>query len=416
MFSGPPSNLCGLAKGLHASVAIATTNLPESNHTINWNLSREAVLLLSALVLVILFVFTGLMARFYHQTERSLARQWSINGDAATQRGDLKEAVDDYRTALIYSRSNGETSSANDVYELHLAEALADSGHVEEARSYFLSLAEKQPGAAPVNLELARLAARQNNVSDAARYYNAAIFGVWEGDPASQRRAARIEFAKFLLQHGQPTEAQAQLIALASALPAASRADAPLHVQAGQLLLEAGVQSQAFSEFRRALLLDRNSLDALRGAGMAAYSLSDYRDAANYLERASRQSQLGAGEKQFLETSRAVVAHDPFAAGLSTIEQARRTAEDFSIALNKAQACATSLGATASQNLQQAIASAQGQKPQASETYLRQHADMVPAIMELAFSLEDAAMQCGPLTGDDLALQLLGRSRAGAPQ
>jgi tetratricopeptide (TPR) repeat protein len=397
-------------------VAIATTNLPEGDPSSNWNLSREAMLLIAAFVLVIMFVFTGLMARFYHQTERSLGRSWSVRGDAAMSRGDLKEAVEDYRTALVYSRSNGETSSANDAYTLHLAEALAGSSHLEEARAYFLSLAEKQPGNAVVNLQLARLAARQNNVPEASRYYNAAIFGVWDTDPASQRRSARIEFAKFLLQHAQPTEAQAQLIALAAALPGASREDAPLHVQAGQLLLEAGVQAQALAEFRRAILLDRTSLDALRGAGMAAYSIGDYRDAANYLERAERESQLGAGEKQFLETSRAIVAHDPFAPALSSKEQARRTAEDFTIALNKAQACAASLGASASQNLQQAVASAQSQKAQASATYLGAHPDLVPGIMELAFSLEDAAMQCGPLTGDDLALQLLGRSRAGVAQ
>lgn len=317
-------------------MAIATTNLPESNHSSNWNVSREAVLLMAALVLVILFVFTGLMARFYHQTERSLGRAWSARGDAAMSRGDLKGAIEDYRTALVYSRSNGETSSANDLYTLHLAEALAASSHVEEARAYFLSLAEKEPGNAVVSLELARLAARQNNVAEASRYYNAAIFGVWNTDPASQRRAARIEFAKFLLQHAQTTEAQAQLIALAAALPGASREDAPLHVQAGQLLLEAGVQTQALAEFRRALVLDRTSPDALRGAGMAAYSLADYRDAANYLERAAHESQLGAGETQFLDISRAVVAHDPFAPDLSVKEQARRAAEDYAIALDKA--------------------------------------------------------------------------------
>ncbi len=57
--------------------------------------------------------------------------------------GNVTAAIQDYRSALVYSRENGDTSSANETYDLHLAEALAASGRVDEARSYFLSLAKK---------------------------------------------------------------------------------------------------------------------------------------------------------------------------------------------------------------------------------------------------------------------------------
>ncbi len=151
-----------------------------------------------------------------------------------------------------------------------------------------------------MNLELARLAARQSgpeNLVEASRYYNAAIFGVWDVDPAAQRRAVRIEYAKYLLDHKQTAEAQAQLFAMAAALPNATSADAPLHVQAGRLLMDSGANTQALAEFRRALQLDPDSMDAMRGAGMAAYRAEDYAQASHDLERAARSTELSNEEK-----------------------------------------------------------------------------------------------------------------------
>lgn len=266
-----------MRKALTRPVATSITNPSEPSPSAGWHLSREAMLLVTALALIALFVFTGFMTRFYHQDERSLARQWSAKADAAMRAGDRKAAIEDYRTALIYSRGNGETSGANEIYELHLAEALAASNHFDEARAYFLTLAEREPGDATVNLELARLAARGGDVSEASRYYNSAIFGVWDRDPATQRRTARIEYSKFLLEHDQPAEAQAQLIALAAALPSVTRDDAALHVQAGNLLMESGATANALEEFQRALQLDRGSADAARGVDLALQRLGGSR-------------------------------------------------------------------------------------------------------------------------------------------
>jgi tetratricopeptide (TPR) repeat protein len=386
-----------------------------------WQVSPETALLISLGVLFIFFTATGFFARFYHQTERSLARHWYSYGQAALAAGLPADAIQDFRTAMVYSRENGDTSGANDVYILHLAEALAAAGQHEEARAYLLALADRTPGNATVNLDLARLAARQNNVPEASRYYNAAIFGAWDTSPPERRRETRIEYAKFLLDHGEVADAQAQLIAMAAALAP----DPVLHAQAGDLLLQAGENDQALAQYKEALKLDRKELGALRGAGIASFRLGDYRAAAEYFDRANRENELDDEAHRMLETSYDVANLDPFAAGLSVAERGRRTAQDFTVALERLKSCAQSQGAPLEDSaaestspLAQLYAQAGQEGPRATEQALRLHPDDLAPVMSLAFAMETGAVKlCGaPSAAADSALLLIARSHAGANQ
>ena len=93
------------------------------------------------------------------------------------------------------------------------ATAIAD---FREARAYLATLAERAPQDGDVNLELARLAARDRDSDDAILHYHRAIYGLWSADPDSNRRRARLELVDYLLQQGQRMNAQAELIALAA--------------------------------------------------------------------------------------------------------------------------------------------------------------------------------------------------------
>ncbi|HXN64583.1 MAG TPA: tetratricopeptide repeat protein [Candidatus Acidoferrales bacterium] len=387
----------------------------------SWNFSRETVLLLSVGILFLFFTVTGFFSRFYHQTERSLARHWYSYGQTALAAGHSADAIQDFRTAMIYSRENGDTSGANNDYDLHLAEALAEEGRLDEARSYLLALEEQAPGNATVNLELARLAARQNDVTAASRYYNAAIFGAWDANPTERRRQTRIEYAKFLKDRGAVADAQAQLIAMAAALPP----DPTLHVQAGNLLLDAGENDQAMVQFTQALRLDRAAPGALRGAGVAAYRQGNYKDAARYLVGANRENELAGSDREMLETASAVVSLDPFAEGLSVAERARLAAADFNVALERLKDCAKSKdidlqnpSPAVPSPLQQLNAQATAELPHATEQQLVAHSDDVTALMNLVFQMEAAAdQQCGAAPpGSNAALVLLGRSHSGVGQ
>jgi tetratricopeptide (TPR) repeat protein len=386
-------------------------------------LARDTSLLIAIGVLILLVVFASFMARFYHQTERSRARNWFAAGEAAMQAGHASTAIQDYRTALVYSRENGDTSGANDVYDLHLAEALAAAGRADEARAYLLALLDHRPGDAVVNLDLARLAARGKavDVAEASRYYNGAIYGVWNDHPVENRREVRIEYAKFLLEHGQVADAQAQLIAMASSLPNTTAADAPLHTQAGELLFETGAYDHALDEFRKALLLDRSSPEAERGAGLASFQMGNYPDAARFLERAAREGRLDDTARRALDLSRDVLTLDPYLPSLPVAERAYRAASDLAIALRRAQGCAQVVGGRtplpATDVLAQTLAQAQKISTQGTESYLRAHADNISPVMDLAFSLEDAAAtRCGQPAGEDLALRLIARSHSGGGQ
>lgn len=122
------------------------------------------------------------------------------------------------------------------------------AGQLAEARNYLLSLWEREPGNGTVNLELAHLAVRQRSEPDALRFFHGAIYGAWDEDATTRRRAARLELVHFLLDSGDNARAQAELIALAAGL----RREPELQTQAGELMLRAGGYEPALTLFRQA--------------------------------------------------------------------------------------------------------------------------------------------------------------------
>jgi tetratricopeptide (TPR) repeat protein len=208
-------------------------------------------------------------------------------------------------------------------------------------------------------------------------------------------------------------------------MAAALAPDPVLHAKAGDLLLESGENDQALAQYKEALKLDRKTLGALRGAGIASFRLGDYRAAAEYLDRANRENELDDEAHRMLETSYDVANLDPFAAGLSVAERGRRAAQDFTVALDRLRSCAQSQGvplddsaAESTSPLAQLYAQAGQKGPRATEQAMRLHPDDVAPVMSLAFAMETgAAKLCGaPAAAADSALLLIARSHAGANQ
>lgn len=387
---------------------------PQKPKSEGWTLSRESTIVFFTGVLLAFFVVTGFVVRFYHETQRSLARHWYSAGEAALAANNPSEAAQDIRTALVYARENGDRTGASERYEFELARALATQGSVDESRAYLVAVVERAPGNAEVNLELARLAARQDQVEEASRYYNAAIFGAWRGNVAEQRREARTEYANFLLGHGETTEAKAQLIAIAGSLPA----DANLQVISGEALLKAGANGDALASFQRALALTKSS-EAEIGAGVAAFRLGNYREAERYLSEAARAGALDAPTRHQFNVAEHVVELDPYAAGLSVAERARRASRAFEIANAAYKRCAETSNGTApaanSQN-ESILAQIKSAAPLATEAHLRLRPDDLNSVMRVTFAIEgQLPTHCQPQTSDE-ALQLIARSRAGAVQ
>jgi tetratricopeptide (TPR) repeat protein len=370
------------------------------------------VLLLSVLGVILLFLVTGSLTRLYHVKEKSLAQYWFAQGDRELAAGRAGNALTAFRTALVYSPDDSNL-------QLHLAEALAAAGRIEEARAYLLQLLEEKPGSGRVNLELGRIAARENNVSEAVRAYHNAIYGVWEKRPLQNQLNARLELYKFL--RGKSPEADAELLELAANAPPE---DGPLHAELGRLFFENKNYERAFAEYQRAVRVDPRNEDprngeALSGAGSAAFELGDYRNAEIYLAHAHRENRDDVELARMLETSRLVLANDPYGPGLPRVERARRAARAFEEAFARLKDCARERGedvnASPQTEMQAAYARAEEIRREVTERNLLRNPDRMTDAMDLAFEMEQlSAQQCGEPQGLDQALLLIGKMHRGA--
>ena len=68
--------------------------------------SREAVLIICMLLLLVMFSLTALVTRLYHNKIQALANQWFASGETNFKSHNTGAALVDYRNALVYSPDN----------------------------------------------------------------------------------------------------------------------------------------------------------------------------------------------------------------------------------------------------------------------------------------------------------------------
>ncbi|MGH9452850.1 MAG: tetratricopeptide repeat protein, partial [Terriglobia bacterium] len=255
-------------------------------------LRQDTILVMCLPAIVILFVITDFAVKIHSAKRQALSDQWSWRGEKDLSGGHPEAAVDDFRTALLYSEDNNRL-------ELQLARALFAADRTDEARDYLLKLWEDNPADGAVNLELGRIALRHENVTQAIRYYHSAIDGVWQNNAEARRRPIRKELCQALIDHGLRTEALAELAALSAETPdnAARRAEV------GTLFMQVQAYDVALKQYQRALRLDHRLQAAWKGAGEAAYRMGDYRLARRYLLRALALNSRDNQAAEMLNTS-----------------------------------------------------------------------------------------------------------------
>lgn len=370
--------------------------------------SREVVLTVCFVLLLFLFAITALVSRLYHRKVHSLGDEWFSKGEAAFQSRQVPAALNDYRNALVYSPNNP-------VFQLHLAQALAAAGRLDEADSYLTNLLAESPGNGELNLELARIAVRKNQIVDAMRYYQSAIYGVWDSDPLVRRWNVRRELVEYLLTHGDVNDAQPEAIALAQEVPTG---DIDRQKTAGEFLLRSGLWDRARQEFQSVLKFDSRDPEALAGAGTALYQVQSYPEALLYFNRLPSDKRAEPQIADMIGKTRAIVSANPWAAGLSAEERARRTSDALMAAVARMTECAHEHGESLSEapavsDFQKFYATTQSKSREWSERNLTLHPDRIDAAMVLVFQIEDAAAQrCGePASGPDNALRVIERLR-----
>lgn len=353
-------------------------------------------------IAVVAFATTYGITRSYQRRQDALSRRWFLRGQEDLASGNAKSAVGDFRTALLFAPDNPN-------YRLRLAQALAADNQVPQAIAYFLLLWEQQPGSGPINLELAQLYARDRQPRQASHYFNNAIYGIWPDDPVSRRREARIEYIRFLLDQQQTTQAQAEAISLAGAIPPG---DTQGELQAANLLLQTGDADHAFTAFDA--VLKYAPAQAALGAAKAAFQLGYFRTAAERLRTAIEHDVSDPGAKRMLNRAEAVLHLDPSQRHLTNADRAKRVTTVYVQAGSRLQECAAQKqiqlpAVPPTSDLQLLYSDWTRNSPQL--TKLARDPDIRDFMMDLAFRIEAAtAAECGPPTSDnDWAIQMLSR-------
>ena len=374
---------------------------------------QDAVALLSlAGITLALAVVTYFFFSSFRTHRQQLELRWFARGQQALTAGHAQDAVEAFRSALALS-------SGNRMYELALAQALADAGHIDEAYTYYSTLLEAKPGDGLLNLRMARLAVKKNDPAEAIDLYQAALNGDWLVEGVERRREARLELAQYLIAQHMPAQAQAELLtAEGNALE-----DPAVMNQIAALLEQARLSNDALTAYQRAqqhsAANSPERLQALLGEDRVAESLGEYSVARLALEHYLAHVRLvsnppvkAATAEAALDRLQRMQALDPLAS-LPPRERAQRLLANGAIAHKRFETCA----AQSSNSLQTLIPDAASLTSLApawknfSALRLSQLADN-PSMQDSLKSLVDQTeiwtnKLCGTPTGTDaLLLQL----------
>jgi tetratricopeptide (TPR) repeat protein len=373
-----------------------------------WAPARDPLLWLGMVAFaVVLFGVTSVAVRAHRSEQFALGQHWFSEGNRQLAAGNAAEATAAFRNALAYDPDN-------DTYRVRLAAALSAGNNIQQARAQLLAVLGRNPADAQTSFDLARLAVRLGNVPEAVRYYHAAIYGVWTGNPIADRLQARFELAEFLLQNKEEAQAKPELLAIAADLPP----DPAQQLRLADMMERAGAPREALRLYLAAFNADRRRHDALAKAGVVAFDLGDYDAAQGYLTEAHQAKAGDERTAQRLRLSKLVISIDPLRARLPHRERVQRAERAFHQAMQRLRQCASSTGQDLNnpalqRPLRDLYVRAGQMASQVRRGALARDPDFLQTSLELVFEIEKTTAQaCGAPEGLDLALLLLADKQA----
>jgi tetratricopeptide (TPR) repeat protein len=380
----------------------------------DWSMKRRLILrdaltfLSLTLITAVLFAVTLFLFRSFATHRQELAQRWAARGRSAIASGHPDQAVVALRTAL--SHAPGERS-----YELLLAQALGDAGHTEEAYNYFLGLWETQPGDGFINLSLARLAAKKNDMQPAIDYYRAAIYGTWEGDGIVRRRDVRLELSRYLIAHHDLSSARTALVVAGGNAPD----DVGLALTLAQLLEQASAPRDALDYYEKVLAREPNNEQAVEAAGRLEYGFGHFEEAHRLLERAKNEHATSAPSQAWspdlqamLDAAKQILSMEP-SKKLPATERVNRILRARDLARKRFDDCSAQVSSAnaPSSPLQNLATRWTSNEATINRAALLNDTSEQDAVMTLVYETETQTSQlCGAPTGDDALLLLLAKS------
>ncbi|HEY6446972.1 MAG TPA: tetratricopeptide repeat protein [Acidobacteriaceae bacterium] len=368
-------------------------------------MARRRLILRDALALFTLFVITAviftltlMLYRSFENHREELGQRWKARGELALREGRPKDAIEPLRSALAYVPDRST--------EIDLATAYAESGKTTEAEAYFNTLWESAPGDGTINLQLARLAARQGNEALAVSHYEAALDGTWQGNGYDVRRQVRLELAGYLLSRGRIDRARTQLMVAAGNAPD----DPAIKIQIAGLMEQAKDLQDALGIYRSVAARRPTPIEALEGAGRDAFGLGMYRMASQYLGRAVAHPQFAKTDvaartvvRGMLGTANRVLLLYP-AFDLAARARAQRILALRDLARKRLTACAAGTTANAAPLMSLGARWAMV-STHLTAAQLEQEPDLEQSLVQLIYDTETTTAQtCGAPMGDDALL------------
>ena len=363
------------------------------------------IILLLLLSAVVLYGITAFLFGSFTQRRAELGKQFGELGEKLLARGDSEQAIQDLRISLRYA--------PDDPYsQLLLAEALAQSNHREEARSYFLSLLDVQPADGFINLQLARLSRQRNEAQKAIEYYRAAAVGNWNNGPPDARFRVQFELSNFLIVQHRIPAARAELLIAAADAPATTDALSEL----GDSFLDANDQTDAVNQYEKAANLNPQDLPVLMKAGRILFLSGRYAEAYGALSRASSANSAAmrddaeSAELQSLTEKARRIQELTIGQNLPTREREQHLRRDLSIARVRFTACrAKQADGSAMTSAMQRLDAEWHIAEQSTRGRGGLDGDIYETNMtKLVFDTEEVTEAlCGPPVGDDALLFVL---------
>ena len=371
---------------------------------------RDALTLLSlTLLTVVLFAITLFLFRTFTAHREELAQRWSARGQEAISSGRPDQAIVALRTALSYAPDQRS-------YELLLAQALGDAGRNEESYNRFLDLWETQPGDGFINLRLARLAAKKNDMQAAINYYRASVYGTWEGDGAIRRRDVRLELSRYLIAHHDLSSARTELLVAGGNAPD----DVDLALVLAPLFEQASAPHDALNYYLKVLARQPNNRQALEAAGRLEYGFGNFEEARRLLEQALHQRDAAAPNQAasssdlqaMLDTSEKILTLTP-SKKLPPRERVARILKARDLAKKRFETCNAQTLATNGSSSSLSTLGTQWMSKDATinSAALLNDSTEQDAVVKLIYDTETQTSQiCGAPTGDDALLLMLAKS------
>lgn len=359
-------------------------------------IQREIVVLAVLIAVVVVgFFLTRAAARANHALRMRDAAAWYEAGERALASGRADAGLTALRRATAIDRERRE-------YRFALAGALVASGQDEGARQVLLGIRETRPEDPEINLRLARLERRADNLAGAVRYYQNALYGLWSSEQGDARRQVRIELIDYLRGHNQRARALSELLVLSANLP-----DEPSwQTRAGQLYLSAGEPRRALEHFARAVERSPRDPGALSGAGEAAFDAGEYVRARRYFRAAPASPRV----TEFLAITELVLTSDPLGAGLTFAERRRRLAVVVRHVVESLEACRAADSDRGHVNLDALRTEARSFESTLSSKTARRSPDTIETGVRLMYRIEQQTAQpCAPPSSLDRAVLLIGR-------